>query len=165
MTLDERIKFIGWDVTPTGCHEWRGGLGDTGYPRLLILGTQYYIHRVSLERNLGRPLLSGMFACHTCDNPSCINAERLFEGTATDNNRDAHSKGRCSGGRIGGARFIADEIIDKVFDMRQQGYSVRAIHEATDVSQSYIYALVSGRMQRSTARFTTNKENIRVATA
>jgi hypothetical protein len=53
-------------------------------------------HRVALEVKLGRSLLPGMDACHTCDHPLCVNPNHLFEGTAGDNLRDASRKGRLN---------------------------------------------------------------------
>lgn len=34
------------------------------------------------------------FACHTCDNPGCVNPDHIFPGTNRENQLDAIAKGR-----------------------------------------------------------------------
>lgn len=58
--------------------------GAGGYPK--VMGGR--ANRLVLESVLGRPLRPGMMACHT-DNPRCIRPAHLYEGTASQNMRDA----------------------------------------------------------------------------
>jgi hypothetical protein len=78
----------------TPCIVWGGRDNGHGYP---MRGRSVLVHREVLAAKLGRPLGTGMMACHHCDNPPCINPDHLFEGTRSDNMRDAWAKGR---GRI-----------------------------------------------------------------
>lgn len=77
----------------SGCIEWTAGHSTSGYGRVRIDGVQKQAHRVAWELKNG-PIPHGLFVCHKCDNPPCINVEHLFLGTSTDNNRDTVQKGR-----------------------------------------------------------------------
>lgn len=65
----------------TGCLMWTASLDPAGYGRF----GKRAAHRVSLEWKLGRPLLPGMFACHSCDTPGCVAPEHLSEETHQQN--------------------------------------------------------------------------------
>jgi hypothetical protein len=56
--------------------------------QVCIDGKRFKMHRLALERKLGRPIKPGYLACHTCDWKSCVNPDHLYEGTYSDNQRD-----------------------------------------------------------------------------
>lgn len=70
-----------------GCKD-TGGYGLKRYKNKL-----YKAHRLEWIQKRG-DIPDGLFVCHHCDNPACINLEHLFLGTNSDNMKDMYSKGR-----------------------------------------------------------------------
>lgn len=70
-----------------GCHPYPKATPGF-YFIVNIDGQKKRVHRLALERKLGRPIRSGYQALHTCDYQSCINPDHLYEGTPADNARD-----------------------------------------------------------------------------
>lgn len=82
-------------VSDSGCWIWQAGKTARGYGRLNVDGTTEAAHRFSYKIHKGE-ISKGLFVCHICDTPSCVNPNHLFLGTAQDNSLDMISKNRNS---------------------------------------------------------------------
>ena len=71
-----------------------------GYGHLSRQGKRLLAHRWTWEQAHG-PIPEGLWVCHTCDNPPCINLDHLWLGTPTQNTADARQKGRLRGNTSG----------------------------------------------------------------
>lgn len=92
-------------VTALGCWEWQRFCqpfrnmkpGQRGYAAACYRGKNRRLNRLMLEIKLGRALRPGMQACHSCDNPPCINPDHLYEATNQQNHIDGGKRKRMQG--------------------------------------------------------------------
>ena len=77
------------------CLLWTGARTTNGYGQIKFRGRLLHVNRASVMVHIG-PIPEGMFACHHCDNPPCINPAHLYIGTASDNMQDKVRRGRCN---------------------------------------------------------------------
>jgi hypothetical protein len=95
--LAERIREVGWTVTPSGCWEWNGARNEHGYGlfRALRQGVEgARAHRIVYEHLTGVTIPDGKVLRHKCDNPPCVNPAHLIPGTQQDNIDDMVARRR-----------------------------------------------------------------------
>lgn len=69
------------------CWNWKGAIRQGGYGYFSWFGKNYAAHRLSYQLTKG-DIPKGMFICHKCNNPRCVNPSHLYIGDAKDNARD-----------------------------------------------------------------------------
>jgi hypothetical protein len=137
----------------SGCWLWTGSVRESrlgrDYGRLyvgLVEGKSIYrpAHIVSYELHCA-PVSAGMFVCHRCDNPSCVNPDHLFLGTPAENAFDMKSKKRNAvGSRVGTAKLSAREV-KEILQRLSKGARHSALADEFGVSRSAITLIRKGR--------------------
>ncbi len=89
----------------------------------------------------------GMYICHHCDNPSCVNPAHLFLGTPTDNMQDMRNKGRYDGcGESNGQATLTEGDVRKIRRLYAGGgITQRQLGELFGVCRAHIGHIVNRR--------------------
>lgn len=122
------------------CWVWTGGYFlDYGYGGMTHDGKNYKAHRFSYEHHVG-PIPAGMYVCHKCDNPPCVNPSHLFLGTPNQNVQDRHSKGRDASmkGSKNPLAKLSEFKIQEIRKMLSDGASYKKIAALYQVSSALI---------------------------
>lgn len=143
----------------TGCWFWTGSVkrkaGNSGYEAAMLngggatSGRPVRAARLSYEMHKG-PIGDGLFVCHGCDNPLCVNPDHLFLGTNADNMRDCVAKGRLrphAGGHASAARS-AKLTAGDVLDIRRSSEKPPRLAEKYGVTATLIRRVQSGKAWR-----------------
>jgi hypothetical protein len=98
MHLDEIAEAKFWGnvtrTTDNECWPWTGGTIRHGRGVIWFQGKNHIATHIALAlKGLPRPSAKSM-ACHTCDNPNCVNPAHLWWGSSQENMADCVSKGR-----------------------------------------------------------------------
>lgn len=114
-------KFIAQRIEPdlnTGCWLWSGCVKANGYG---VIGVRRagklhntLAHRASWAQRHG-PIPPGLYVCHRCDTPACVNPDHLFLGTQKDNLRDMYAKGRLQNrGVLNASASLTEEQVRQI---------------------------------------------------
>lgn len=135
------------------CWIWLGTRRLSGHGAIRIARKKFQAHRVSYVAHIGQ-IPDGMFVCHSCDNPPCINPSHLFLGTAADNSADMARKGRANrpdGSANPAAKLTPDDVLDFI-RLREQGLYYHKIAEMYGVNAETVRRAVLGRSWKNIER-------------
>jgi hypothetical protein len=99
--------FAQWFAKTDGCWEWTGARDKDGYGIFSYEGKSYRAAKIALALD-GRPVPTGKYSCHHCDNPACVRPDHLYRGTPTQNASDAKQRNRLNPGRK--AKLNPDQV-------------------------------------------------------
>jgi HNH endonuclease len=152
--MNLKAKLLGNIVKEPGpldtpCWIWTGTIGSEGYGQTPspLFGDRY-AHRVAYRLFVG-PIPDGLYICHDCDNPVCVNPDHLYVGTAQENVADMWARGRANptgapGSRNGSARLSETDVQD-IIQALSEGESQQVIADERGVSSFAIRRIARGK--------------------
>jgi hypothetical protein len=108
---------------------------------------QVLAHRASWEMANG-PIKNGLFVCHRCDNPRCVNVEHLFLGDCAANNGDCASKGRTARGTKNGQAKLSEHDVIELRRSYDAGKLLKDIVQRMGISETQGYRIIHRRAWR-----------------
>lgn len=150
-TTDERF----WEKvdirSSNECWNWKASRNYKGYGNFYTsLGNSkdqhHSAHRFSWELHNGE-IPDGLFVCHKCDNPSCVNPNHLFLGTNQNNMQDMSLKGR-TGTKKGEQHFnskLTASDIQNIFKLKDSGMLGKDISKMYGVTPANISYILKGK--------------------
>jgi len=153
LTIRRRFWWHQKPVHVDECWNWTGSVSRDGYGILAVKSlrdriSRHYVraHRFAFALHTGRDP-HGLFVCHKCDNPLCVNPAHLFLGTPMANTQDCIRKGRKPSQR--GANNPRARLTRKDVDVIRRrisgGENNKQIAGDYDVSHSQISNIRRGK--------------------
>jgi len=139
-------RFWSKVIKTEGCWYWIASTDSSGYGIFRLNGFLEKAHRLSFKWSTGNQ--PKFCILHTCDTPSCVNPEHLFEGTRKDNNKDRDDKKRhvsnygYSEGPSG-TRAFSEVKVKEIRKLRNSGLIYTELAEQFNVSPSLIHRVVN----------------------
>ncbi len=141
------VEFWRWVNKSGDCWPWTGALDRDGYGIFSYGGRTYRASIVALQLDDRKPL-KGMYACHRCDNPTCVRPDHLYPGTPAQNTADAIARGRI---KVGSKHYAAKLTENAVRDIRSSALGDAEMASRYGVSKAAISMARSRKTWRSVA--------------
>lgn len=134
---------------PDECWLWTAALDAQGYG-VFNIGKNKIVHASRISWVLcNGAIADGLFVCHKCDNPKCVNPGHLFLGTAKQNSDDKISKGRLPLGEQLHNSKLTKEKVSEIKEKYKSGtFTQRKLAEIYGVHSVTISKVILGKLWR-----------------
>jgi hypothetical protein len=137
-------RFMSKVEKTDSCWLWTGHIDKTKRGLFCLYGKRHQSSRASYLLHKG-DIPAGLYVCHTCDNPRCVNPKHLFLGTHLDNMRDCKEKGRqARGSRHGRARLNESDVLGIFKMVKYRYFEQREVAKHFGVSTALINRILKG---------------------
>lgn len=144
-----------WEKVSKGekdeCWKWQGRISIYGYGLFYTSDkkTQTAAHRYSWSLHNSKTIPEGMYVCHTCDSPACVNPKHLFLGTPEDNSKDMVRKGRHRFGENSPMAKLTEKQVKDMWRLWNTGdYSKAALSRKFGVGKGTVREILTGKSWR-----------------
>lgn len=150
LPLEERFWSKVAKTSTSDCWFWKASIDVNGYgqfglmPGQLGTGPKQVMakaHRVAWILTHGE-IPPGMYLCHTCDMPRCVNPSHLFLGTQVENMRDCVQKNRHGCGRVGSPIYFNITRIRAIIDAYTSGTRAEDIRKEHQISRTHLLRIL-----------------------
>jgi hypothetical protein len=136
-------RFWNQTVQSGDCIVWTGYIPKNGYP-VFKAGKVIRCNRYAYLISKGE-IPAGLFVCHTCDNPSCVNPDHLFLGTPLDNMKDKVNKGRQSKGDEWSVSKVNEKQVVEIRELHRKKTKISDIAERYGLSRPGVQCIIYRR--------------------
>jgi hypothetical protein len=149
MSFVDYVEARSVRVPFSGCAIWTGSTTPGGYGTSIVAARLFgttVVHKALFQALHGQ-VPKGMYVCHHCDTPACVNPEHLFLGSPSDNAQDRKRKGRSASrrGDCNGKRRLNSAQVDAIRQRLASGEPLSILADAHGVSISAISHIKHGR--------------------
>ena len=150
MTEEEFLVWFNQNHTTDDnqCWIWNGGRNSAGYGCVGKDGSMFLVHRISLEKKIGRKLDIKEDARHMCPNVpnrKCYNPEHLQVGTRKQNMEDMVVYGRSQTGTKNYHSKLTEDDVISIRAIRNM-FLLSELAEMFSVDQALISMIVNRKI-------------------
>lgn len=145
MNQEQQYFFDRSTTDSAGCWIWDLSKNKLGYGWVRFRGKVMQAHRASYFAFNEDLSSSKEFVCHSCDNPSCVNPEHLWVGTAWDNIKDMTSKRRNRRGESHHKSVLSENSVVEIKLRLLVGESTKSISSLFGVTPGTIHSIKIGK--------------------